>query len=155
MKLYCVRHGRALSSIEDPIRPLSDAGRVDVNKIANYLVRHDCILDHVLYSSKERAKETAAIISSQLNCKNVVECYTLLCEQMDVMPIVDMIATWHSDTMLVGHMPFMPNLINFLLTGGDTMVVDSLPTASVVCLNRDDDGVWSFDWKISPDELSK
>ncbi len=36
MKLYLVQHGEAKKKEEDPLRPLSESGREDVQRVAKY-----------------------------------------------------------------------------------------------------------------------
>ena len=155
MKLYCVRHGHALPVDENPERPLSQRGRQDAESVANHLQAQPCHVGQILHSSKARAKETAFIIARALDCHDLVECDTLLCEHMDIMPLVDMVEAWDQDTMLVGHMPFMPRLVNHLVAPSSSeCVVDHFPTAAVACLERMPDNTWEYRWLISPKDLS-
>ncbi len=41
MRLYLVQHGEAKREVEDPLRPLSESGREDIQRIAKYAKKKD------------------------------------------------------------------------------------------------------------------
>jgi len=154
MKLYCVRHCEALSAQEDPERALSPRGCTDVNKMAQHLLAQKISVAHILHSSKCRARQTANVFAQALHGSDVTECDALLSEYMDVMPMVDMIDTWEQDTMLVGHMPFMPRLISRLIAGDENQsAVDHFPVGTVACLEKIADDGWRLCWVRSPADV--
>ena len=155
MKLYCMRHCEALSSQEDPERALSAHGRQDADTMANFLKSKQAIIGHVLHSSKLRTKQTADIIALALPIEKITECDTLLSENMDVMPLVDMIQTWDSDTLLVGHMPFIPRLIATLCQIDAHVVIEQFSTGTLACLVQSDEGSWQLNWVQSPEDLQQ
>ena len=154
MKLYCMRHCEALSSQEDPERGLSLQGRLDATSMAAFLASTYAIIGHVLHSSKLRTKQTAEILALALPIEKITECDTLLSENMDVMPLVDMVETWDSDTLLVGHMPFIPRLIAALCQVDAQEVMAQFSTGTMVCLEQgDEDDCWQLQWLQSPEDL--
>lgn len=151
MKLYCVRHGEALSAEANPQRPLSDHGKLEIKKLAGYLTRLHLKISHILHSNKLRAIETAEIIATELSIKKVTHCETILNEDADIESILEVIRTQNENTMLVGHLPFMYKLINALLVNDQDFypLVNFFP-GSVVCLEYSEDQHWMIDWIIHP-----
>ena len=66
MTVYLVRHGRPRSEVEDPARPLSDAGEREVREVAAFLSRQGVRVSAIHHSGKLRAKQTAEIIAGFL-----------------------------------------------------------------------------------------
>lgn len=152
MKLYCVRHGHAEKvATRDGERPLTEQGREEVSKVANYLAYRKVHVSHIMYSSKLRAKETADILSNVIAMGSVTEQYDLLECDRSVTPLVEMIQSWDDDTMLVGHMPFMPKLISALILGNDSYNILCFPPGTVVCLERYENHRWILSWVLQPD----
>jgi phosphohistidine phosphatase len=56
MRLYLVQHGDAVSEQSDPERPLSVAGRRDVEAVARLLASNDIRAERVAHSGKLRAQ---------------------------------------------------------------------------------------------------
>ena len=151
MKLYCVRHGEAESADINPQRPLSANGRLEINKIAQHLASNRQIkIDHVIHSEKLRAVQTAEILAKALGIQNLTKGTTILDESAEVMPLVDMIKSWHDDTMLVGHLPFMYKLINVLtLNNEDYYPIINFVPGTIVCLENVEEH-WMVNWIINP-----
>ncbi len=151
MKLYCVRHGEAMPPEVDPDRPLTEQGRLEVLRVAAYLGHCDVKAVHILHSTKLRAKQTAEIFADALASGRIAECESILDEQNAVEPMVDMIKTWTDDTMLVGHLPFMPKLVSALVIGdSENYPIVNYPPGTVVCLDGHDQERWIIDWILQP-----
>lgn len=67
MRLYLVQHGEAKKEEEDPLRPLSERGREDVQRVAKYVEKLDIKASIIFHSGKLRAKQTAEILAEKLN----------------------------------------------------------------------------------------
>ena len=63
MKLFLVQHGEARAKDADPDRPLSEKGREDIKKTAEFLKKTGQKPDLIWHSSKTRAIQSAEIIS--------------------------------------------------------------------------------------------
>jgi len=151
MKLYCVRHGEAASAECDAERPLTEQGVNDVTRVAAYLARCDVNVAHVMHSTKLRAKQTASILSEALMPSQLTECESILDEQNAIEPMVEMIKTWTDDTMLVGHLPFMPRLVSALVIGdAKNYPIVNYPPGTVVCLDLYDQNRWIINWILGP-----
>jgi phosphohistidine phosphatase len=157
MKLYCVRHCEAHRAIDDPSRGLTELGLSDAEKLANHIKQKEIIIPYVMHSGIKRAEETALIMSEACQFEKVTADPDLLADQADISLIVDQIKQWNQDTMLVGHMPYMLNLVMSLLTDNDDESnKNNLLTYSpgtMVCLARVASGRWVIDWITKPDNL--
>jgi len=154
MKAYLVRHGEAVSKAEDHSRPLSEKGSKDVRKIARFAAdRAGVKVCAIYHSGKTRAKETAEILARHLNPVNGV------IEDRGLEPDaeVSLWAMWLSegeeDVMLVGHLPHLGRLVSRLLCHDEDMEVVVLETAGIVCLEKDEAGIWTLDWAVRPEML--
>ena len=61
--LYLVQHGEAVPDDVDPARPLSQAGKKDVERLAEFLARRKLAVSRILHSGKLRAQQTAELIA--------------------------------------------------------------------------------------------
>ena len=64
MRLYLVQHGEALPKQVDPERPLSERGRSDVARVADFLKGAGIRVTRVAHSGKTRARQTAELLAS-------------------------------------------------------------------------------------------
>ena len=55
------------------------------------------------------------------------------------------------DAILVGHLPHLARLASLLLCGNSEKNIVAFRMAGVVCLKRDDAGVWSLQWMLTPE----
>src|SRR5688500_9788627 len=63
MRLYLVQHGEAVPEQVDPQRPLSEAGRRDVQAMARLLAGAGIRPTRIVHSGKRRAQETAELLA--------------------------------------------------------------------------------------------
>jgi phosphohistidine phosphatase len=154
LKLYCVRHGEALSAVDDASRPLSPTGIHDVNRLAQYLASCGVEIPTIMHSPKERAKQTATIIGSVMKTANVVEADHGLDELDPLDQILEQIPLLHEDTMLVGHLPFMSQLVSALVTDNPDLPLVRFGPASIVCLEQHEAQRWIINWLVSPQLLA-
>jgi len=148
MRLYLVRHGDARPKEEDPERSLSEKGERDVRKIADFLRSAGVSVGRIAHSGRKRALQTAEIIASALNVR---ELYAddALDPEADPRLILERIRE-DEDIMLVGHLPHLSRLISFLLTGSSEKEVVEIASAGAVCLERRDN-TWLLLWAVRPD----
>ena len=106
---------------------------------------------HVMHSGKLRAKQTAEIMAKAIANGQMIEECRLLRSEHPVAPIIELIQHWNDDTMLVGHMPFMSQLVGALVIGDESHDLVRFPTSTVVCLDRYEHQRWILDWVVRPD----
>jgi phosphohistidine phosphatase len=150
MKLYLVRHGEAVHEQVDPQRPLSDAGRRGVQRVADHLAPLGLQVKRILHSGKARAEQTAALLAPAFGGAPLEQAAGLNPND-STEPFARTVAEYRDDTMVVGHLPFMGKLVSRLVTGDERRSIVSFPAGAVVCLERGEETGWSIDWIVSPE----
>lgn len=153
MRLYLIQHAKAMAKEENRERPLSDEGRADAAKIALFLKRSGPAVGQVWHSGKKRAGQTADIYSEALGLPGGPTAREGLAPNDNAALLRDELAVEMTDTMIVGHMPFVSRLATLLLTGYESPPVVTFVNAGIVCLERTKDGRWVIEWIVTPDLL--
>jgi phosphohistidine phosphatase len=151
MFLYLVQHGDAKKEEEDRARPLSEKGLRDITRVASYISQLDIKIYKIFHSTKLRARQTAEVLSGNLNpVKGMSE--------VDGLSPLDDPDIWAGrlkdvpdDIILVGHLPHLTRLASVLLCGDSGRNSVSFRMAGVVCLMKDDKGAWSLQWMLTPE----
>ena len=152
MNLYLIQHARAVSKEEDPDRPLSGQGRIDIDKVARFVARNgDILVRQINHSGKTRARQTAEILAQALDPTEGISDIPDLAPLDDPSVWVSYLADTTRNLMLVGHLPHLGRLAALLVCQDDSKQVVDFQMGSMVCLGRDDAGNWSFRWIITPD----
>ena len=148
-----MRHGEALSPQVDPERGLTENGKKNIEKVAQYLKKNDISFKHIFHSKKKRARETADIML-RITSPNVTPfVHQNVTPNDDPSLIVDDINTWNEDTLIASHLPFVPNLMT-LLTGQEAFLsAISFETGTLVCLEKNQHAGWELVWATSPSEI--
>jgi phosphohistidine phosphatase len=151
INLYLVQHAESKPKEEDPQRSLSDLGKTDVEKVAAFVSEHTTLkIDRILHSGKTRARQTAEVLAKYLNPQDGI----FVAEDMEPMadPSIwtNRLAEEKEDLMLVGHLPHLDKLAAKLVCGDTSKSVVAFQNSGVVCLAKDDSGVWSLYWMVTP-----
>jgi len=154
MKLYLVQHGEATDKDIDPDRPLTDKGHDDIRKMSELLKCSNIELEQVIHSGKLRAKETAEYYVKLLSTPSSLIENNNINPKDELSPLIDEIESWNSDTLIVGHLPYLAKLSSMLLANNDATLSVSFKPGTVVCLERDDNNNWSLNWMIRPELLN-
>ena len=151
MKLYLVQHGEAFTEEENPERCLTDQGRSEVEKIGKFLKYAKVRLHAIEHSGKIRALETAEIIAENLEKEATLLEKDGLSPKAPVIVWRDELNNRNSDTMLVGHLPFLSKLAGLLLGNNELLEPLKFRYGCVVCLEKDAENKWILNWMIIPD----
>ncbi|MET0012453.1 MAG: phosphohistidine phosphatase SixA [Sedimenticola sp.] len=151
MKLYLVQHGEALAKDVDPDRALSDQGKRDIQQIATFLKQTNIRVGCVFHSGKTRARQTAEILATALYSAGTVETLEGINPKDDPAPLLEQAISWETDTLVVGHLPYMSRAVSLFLTGDKACEAVSYRPGSLVCMERTEDGEWLLDWMIRPE----
>ena len=147
MKLYLVQHGQSLPKEVDPKQPLSEEGRVNTERIGEFLKMKDIRVDSIWRSAKLRAIETAEIIAHYLENKSIIERDDLNpLDPVDKFP--EEITKLDKSLVIVGHLPFLQKLASLLLTGSPDFELVSFMYSGVVCLECKER--WKIAWFLTP-----
>lgn len=153
MRLYLVQHGQAKSKDEDPDRHLTDAGALEVEKIALFLKPLEIVVEALWHSGKPRASQTAEILATGVTAKQDPVRHDGLAPKDDVDAVADEITRLNKDLFIVGHLPFLSKLASLLLCDDASNNVVRFQYAGVVCLEQHEDKAWSIRWMVTPDLL--
>jgi phosphohistidine phosphatase len=151
MLIYLVQHADARKEEEDPARGLSGKGLQDIIKVSSYLSQLNLRIEAIFHSTKLRAKQTAEVLSENLKpVKGISEVDGLApLDNPDIW--VERLKDTQADLVFVGHLPHLAKLASLLLCGDAEKNVVSFRMAGIVCLRRDEAGVWSLQWMLNPD----
>ncbi len=126
MELYLMQHGAALSEDEDPLRPLSAEGIVQIKASAAAMKKMGIAPELIVCSPKKRSKQTAALLSEILNYpySDIVESEVLLpkSEPQQVLELLEGYLARRS-VLLVGHLPSLGRIASALLGDGSMIPV--------------------------------
>lgn len=151
MKVYLVRHGEAMNADNDSVRPLSEYGRDEIRRVAEFMKSKSVAVETIWHSNKLRARQTAEILQDAVG--------GTLEERRGLAPNdeADEIAAEldhhpETDLCIVSHLPFVSNLASELVAGS-TAAAWNFSTGAVLCLEREATGRWWTGWFISPEML--
>ena len=133
----------------DPMRPLSDRGRVEVDMLAQKAAAQGAKPDVIWHSGKLRARQTAEAYWKRCNALAAFSATRGLQPTDPTNWIVDAIAGDTRHILLAGHFPHLPRLLARLTTGkADASPVD-FPLNGIVALENVD-GKWVEKWRMKP-----
>jgi len=142
MRLYIVQHGDSLPKDVDPDRPLSNRGRVDIERLTEWLSNHDVQIAQILHSGKTRAKQTAEILRPLLKSHKQIYKGQGLAPNDSPEAFLHQLSDPEKDTLVAGHMPFVARTVSQALTGApDRQLVEFVP-GSVAGIERSEDASW-------------
>lgn len=148
MRLYLIQHGISLPEEKDPEKSLSQEGKEQTQKIAEFLKTKSVKIDAIWHSPKLRAIQTAQIISKSIFCPEIQERNDL--NPLDsVEKFPEEIQSLNKDLMIVGHLPFLLKLASLLLSGAETNQFISYKNSGAVCLEYTD--TWKIAWMVTPE----
>ncbi len=153
MNLYLVQHAEPKRKEEDPQRPLSEKGKADIRKVADFVVKHMGIrVKSIMHSGKLRARQTAEILAEYLNPPEGIKEVEGLEPLADPSIWVNRLIETQEDTMLVGHLPHLMKLSSYLLCQDVNKKIVDFRMGGMVCLSRDE-SIWSVQWMVIPEIL--
>lgn len=153
MRLYLVQHAKAEPKDVDPQRPLTEEGRRDIKKIAEFIEPLSVCVDYLWHSGKTRAAQTAEILSEVIETRKQMSAREGLSPNDDVKSIGGQITSAQQDIMIVGHLPFVGKLASLLLASSESANVVAFKQGGIVCLEQTDKNQWQINWMITPELL--
>ncbi|MCF7935733.1 MAG: phosphohistidine phosphatase SixA [Synergistales bacterium] len=150
MLLYLIQHGYALPKDQDAGRPLSEEGRIDVGRVARFLVHSRADFGAIWHSTKLRARETAEIVAEvfpvDLEEKGGLE------PRASVGPWKEGVEHYGRDLCIVGHLPFLERFASLLLLGEEGYRPVLFSPGSAICLEQSE-GEWHIQFAVHPAPL--
>lgn len=150
MALYLVQHGQSLPKDVDPDQGLSEKGVAETERIAEVAKNYHINVGKILHSVKTRARKTADILASALNPTESVKEVEGLKPMDDVAAFAAALSP-DTNTLLVGHLPFMERMTAYLVTGSIDKPVFKFQNSGIVCLDKDPEtDSWVIVWTLMP-----
>ena len=149
MKLYLMRHGQAARSDIDPQQGLTDAGKAEIDRLANRLAGQGICFDQVLHSEKTRAQQTAGVMANILAPTVAVKMRSGLKPNDNPAEWLPELEALDENTLIVSHLPFVPGLLAELTGTVDQVQGMGFVPGTIVCLIKQDSG-WQLEWVESP-----
>ncbi|ADC66329.1 putative phosphohistidine phosphatase, SixA [Ferroglobus placidus DSM 10642] len=144
MRVYLVQHAEAKSEEEDPERRITEKGKAETEKVAEFLKKAGVKVDVIFHSTKTRAKQTAQIFSEHLAAK--VEEKDNLEPSADPKIWAERIREETRDVMILGHLPHLSKLLKELV-GCEAV---KFRYSGVLCLEREEE-TYKILWYVTPD----
>ena len=147
--LFLVHHGDAVGPDVNPMRPLSDRGRVQVDMLAQKAAERAAKPDIIWHSGKLRARQTAEAYWKHCNPLAAFSATRGLQPTDPTNWIADAIAGDTRHILLAGHFPHMPRLLARLITGDPDAGPVEFPLNGIVAI-EEVDGKWIERWRLKP-----
>jgi phosphohistidine phosphatase len=144
--LILVHHGDAVGPDVDPMRPLSSMGRAATDRIAAAAASRGVKPDAIWHSGKLRARQTAEIFWKACNPLAPLTAERGLLPGDPSQWIRDRLIGEGRTILIVGHMPYLPRLLQMLTGARDERAV-SFPLHGCVALETDGDQ-WKEIWRL-------
>lgn len=154
--LYLVRHGIAVphgsAEYAEDERPLTSEGERKARMVGLGLRRNKVKVDRIVTSPLPRALKTAEIVAEALKIKDLVEQADDLRVDRDATTIREWLAARQEDRlMVVGHNPWISELLALLTTGQRSPIFCDLRKAGVAALRGGEPGtLYQVDWIARP-----
>ena len=150
MRYYFAQHGKALPSDIDASRSLSAEGKQQTQTIAGILKNNNVRITQIVHSGKERAAQTAEIITASLGIKTSNK-MSGMSPNDDARSFVEIISNTDFDnTLFIGHLPHLQKVVSYLLNENASSNFITFQNSAVLCLETDKDKA-SILWYITPD----
>jgi phosphohistidine phosphatase len=148
--LCLIHHGHAIGPEVDAMRPLSDRGRVAVERLAEQVRQRGMVPEVVWHSGKLRARQTAEAFWRA--CNPLAGFSAARGLQPDDPPvwIRDQLAGDTRSILIVGHMPHLPKLLHLLCGAQADPPGFDFPLHGCVTLEAAGTLSWKELWRIEP-----
>ncbi|OGG00499.1 MAG: phosphohistidine phosphatase SixA [Candidatus Glassbacteria bacterium RIFCSPLOWO2_12_FULL_58_11] len=149
MKVYLVRHGKALPPELDRSQPLSEEGRTEISHVARTLQNMNLSLGCIFHSGKLRAEETAVLIGDALQPAEGVRAVGGLKPNDEPAEALELISAAESDLMLVSHLPLLDRILSALVGPAEREEWPTFECGSLVGVERIGDR-WQIFRQLGP-----
>ena len=147
--LFLAHHGDAVAPELNPMRPLSDRGRVEVDMLAQKAAAAGAKPDVIWHSGKLRARQTAEAYWKHCNPLADFSAMRGLQPTDPTNWIVDAIAGETRHILLAGHFPHLPSLLERLVAGNAQGGPVQFPLNGIIALEGVN-GQWVERWRLKP-----
>lgn len=161
--LYLIRHAHAVSEQENPARPLSEQGRDQVRKVAEFLRRCPTFQpDQLWHSPLARSRQTAELLDAGL-ARDLIRVETPGLTPYDAPQATALRLEGHApgiNIAVVGHEPHLGALAAHLLRGRESASFFGFKKCAVLALESTREprkkspfSRWRVRWFVTPEML--
>ena len=131
MRLFIGRHAEAAQHSDDKHRPLSEVGREQAKRLAQFMA--EVPLDYVVSSDAVRTTETAEFVCrGQVRAPDIQQDTSLYqADLADWLDVIRAIPEGVTAAYIVGHQPTVSQVVAYLC--GSSKAVAPFPPATVAC----------------------
>jgi phosphohistidine phosphatase len=161
MPIYLMQHGESKSKEDEPERPLTEAGRATVERVAARAASLGLQFGQLYHSGILRARQTAEILARHLGAEDRVASRAGL-EPLDP---VEPVARWLLEATasgddpaiaLVGHLPFLDRLASRLVAGDEAAQAVAFQMGGLVKLvAKQERAGFAVAWLLAPELVAE
>jgi phosphohistidine phosphatase len=157
MDLYLMQHGEATAENVDPARPLTEAGKATVRRVAERAAAAGVRVDACVHSGKLRAEQTAQILFGAVGAVGAgdgPQARDGLAPNDPVAPTAEWLRGLGPDdaVAVVGHLPFLGRLASTLIAGNEGAEVIQFRMGGLVKLvSASDRSGFAVAWALAPE----
>ena len=154
MDVYLMQHGEAVAEAVDPARPLAEAGRLAVQRVAERARAAGVRIEVCVHSGKLRAEQTAQILAGVIGPINGVQARAGLAPNDPIAPTAQWLHGLGPDdaVAVVGHLPFLGRLAGVLVAGRENAEVIQFRMGGLVKLAPTSDRTgFAVAWALPPE----
>ncbi len=142
MRLYLVQHGEAVTKDVNPDRPLSEQGRVDVQRLASWLGEQEAEVALILHSGKTRARQTAELLQGLLKSGGKIRQQDGLAPNDPPAIFLDSMQNRDEDVLAASHMPFVARVLALAIAKDPDLQLADFRPGTVAGIECDNEGHW-------------
>lgn len=159
MKLFLMRHAKAVDTYPDEERKLSERGEKQLKSLCAHIDKsHFENVVQIWHSPYKRAKQTAEIVKKEMCLKAEllkVPNITPHNSPHEIARTIASLSSFSGDLIIVSHNPFLEELANLLLNSYTCTPRIRFHTATIAALILEDDsfgnfGIWSAEFIANP-----
>jgi len=164
MNLYLLRHGLAAepdvqSFSNDADRPLTPKGKSKLWEIAEGMAALELAFDLILSSPYLRARQTAEIVAEALKARKRLELSDTLAPAGSMKKLIALLKKLEpsaGDVLLVGHEPYLSELIALLVAGqaGLSVVMKKGGLCKLSAASLHPGRCATLEWLLTPKQLA-
>ena len=137
MRVYLLRHAKAVPGFPDADRALSTAGQQQVRRLGHFLRdKEEFTTAHIWHSPLQRTRETMeGLLEAWGGSIESTQMCAALVPEADPEPLLADLAGLDRDVVLIGHNPNLELLASLLLSGERYRTRIHLGTCGLICLD--------------------
>jgi phosphohistidine phosphatase len=149
MDFYLARHGETVADLIDAGRPLTRAGKEDVERVARLALAKAVQVSAIYHSGVLRAQQTAEIFARHLAADAGVRVMAGLKPDDDPYVAAAELEQADAPLLLVGHLPHLSRLASVLSRNDAERDSIHFTPATLVCYARSG-SLWRLNWTLMP-----